>query len=467
MNQSMRRGEGGRSRRHETSRPGSRNGSVYDERAYYDPYLREKYERDRMARDYVMRHYHQPQYQYPMGMPGMAQPAPTAAAMLPDRAAMDTFEKHWKYYLAHPAQFEQLKVQNVAQYESLNNYYKMCGEYLRLPPIVPVAKPEAAEIVNAGASAVSRPESVHSGQSENKHQEQEQQQGAYYHPPQSQSQGGIAEESAIFTDPNADPRYQPTFVDHQSGAVVNGGYDENDAEVENYDFTNQTSAPYEVDPQTRMTPVKFSSAHVKGVFGALGQFAKVTAKNPADGQSASVEFYNTASLFSESAELAAFPGPLVPGRTHKGEVIQYCQSKIASTSDDIADKESYKLLWELLILLLRQKNAIDGSDIAELLLKDRDVQTPFNKKRAATNIEEEHVNENGMEVSETDVVKHDRSILVKPAEMDKVTGKFRDYLLFGHKKEGLEYAMKHGLWGHALFLASKMDERSYSTVMLR
>ena len=45
--------------------------------------------------------------------------------------------------------------------------------------------------------------------------------------------------------------------------------------------------------------------------------------------------------------------------------------------------------------------------------------------------------------------------------------KFRDYLLFGHKKEGLEYAMQNGLWGHALFLASKMDERSYSNVMLR
>ena len=50
---------------------------------------------------------------------------------------------------------------------------------------------------------------------------------------------------------------------------------------------------------------------------------------------------------------------------------------------------------------------------------------------------------------------------------EKHTAKFRDYLLFGHKREGLEYAMKHGLWGHALFLASKMDERSYSTVMLR
>lgn len=65
-----------------------------------------------------------------------------------------------------------------------------------------------------------------------------------------------------------------------------------------------------------------------------------------------------------------------------------------------------------------------------------------------------------------------RSIIVKTkndalSDTEAHVMKFRDYLLFGHKKEGLEYAMEHGLWGHALFLASKMDERSYSNVMLR
>ena len=36
------------------------------------------------------------------------------------------------------------------------------------------------------------------------------------------------------------------------------------------------------------------------------------------------------------------------------------------------------MIWELLILLLRQKSAIDGCDIAELLLKDReDVHKPY------------------------------------------------------------------------------------------
>ena len=37
---------------------------------------------------------------------------------------------------------------------------------------------------------------------------------------------------------------------------------------------------------------------------------------------------------------------------------------------DMADKESYILLWDMLIQLLRQKGQVKGSDLAELLLKD-------------------------------------------------------------------------------------------------
>ena len=46
------------------------------------------------------------------------------------------------------------------------------------------------------------------------------------------------------------------------------------------------------------------------------------------------------------------------------------------------------------------------------------------------------------------------SVLVGPASPGS---EFRTYLLHGNKTEGLEYAMRVGLWGHALFMASKMD----------
>ena len=69
-------------------------------------------------------------------------------------------------------------------------------------------------------------------------------------------------------------------------------------------------------------------------------------------------------------------------------MIKFCQTKISQINkygDRIADKESYILLWEYLILLLRQKNTIDGSDISELLLKDRDVHRPYRALKKVNN----------------------------------------------------------------------------------
>ena len=71
-------------------------------------------------------------------------------------------------------------------------------------------------------------------------------------------------------------------------------------------------------------------------------------------------------------ELAAFPGPLKPGVTHKNDVIKFCERKISGSRgrSDLADRESFVLLWEMLILLLRQKGQVRGEglvDVMELL----------------------------------------------------------------------------------------------------
>ena len=54
-------------------------------------------------------------------------------------------------------------------------------------------------------------------------------------------------------------------------------------------------------------------------------------------------------------ELSVFPGPLKPGETHKN-------SKISSVAGrrDIMDKESYVLLWKMLVLQVQ----VEGSDLA-------------------------------------------------------------------------------------------------------
>lgn len=49
----------------------------------------------------------------------------------------------------------------------------------------------------------------------------------------------------------------------------------------------------------------------------------------------------------------------------------------------------------------------------------------------------------------------------------EVTEKFRNYLLYGSINEALEWATENNLWGHALFLASKMDRRTHANVMIK
>lgn len=50
---------------------------------------------------------------------------------------------------------------------------------------------------------------------------------------------------------------------------------------------------------------------------------------------------------------------------------------------------------------------------------------------------------------------------------DQITEKFRNHLLYGNVTEALDWATEHNLWGHALFLASKLDRRSHQNVMMK
>lgn len=56
---------------------------------------------------------------------------------------------------------------------------------------------------------------------------------------------------------------------------------------------------------------------------------------------------------------------------------------------------------------------------------------------------------------------------VKTISVEEVTEKFRNYLLYGSVIEALEWATDNNLWGHALFLASKVDRRSHANVMMK
>lgn len=62
----------------------------------------------------------------------------------------------------------------------------------------------------------------------------------------------------------------------------------------------------------RLTPAKFTTAHVKGTLTPRGQLLKILAHYPLDGQPATLEVHDQlACLEDVRKELQDFPGPLV------------------------------------------------------------------------------------------------------------------------------------------------------------
>ncbi|XP_054719971.1 protein transport protein Sec16A-like [Uloborus diversus] len=237
----------------------------------------------------------------------------------------------------------------------------------------------------------------------------------------------------------------------------------------------------------RLTPVKFSYAHPIAHFTPNGLLLTAIPSQATLAAPSAIRIQNLQMFMEEEEsyqELKNYQGPLIRGSTHKNDVIEFCSQKIKSLkSKDVVDRDSHILLWELMVLLLRQNGSVAGSDIAELLLKDHEVLRPISvplKQAIETpqgdnspaDVNDSSSQSHAGDASSPDegiVVLHDKNILntSRSVDVDKITRKFREFLLYGHKKDALEWAMKHGLWGHALFLASKMDLRTYASVMTR
>lgn len=179
-----------------------------------------------------------------------------------------------------------------------------------------------------------------------------------------------------------------------------------------------------------------------------------------------------------------FPGPLTPA-THTKQVIDFCleqlrfgpssratSNSLASlNSIDQANRASFSLLWNFLILLLRQRGIFAGSDIAELLLKNKEEypyeqqlnSTKYSQKRSVHSSDSDLKEDDENEIESSESVEEPK-VALSEAE---ITEKFRNYLLYGSINEALDWATDNNLWGHALFLASKMDRRTHADVMIK
>ncbi|XP_076403883.1 protein transport protein Sec16B isoform X1 [Peromyscus maniculatus bairdii] len=215
-------------------------------------------------------------------------------------------------------------------------------------------------------------------------------------------------------------------------------------------------------------PTKFYVPHVSVSFGPGGQLVCVSPNSPADGQTALVEVHSMEVILNDSEdqeEMRGFPGPLIREDIHKVDIMTFCQQKAAQClkSETPGSRDS-ALLWQLLVLLCRQNGSMVGSDIAELLMQDCRKLEKYKRQPAVANL---------INLTDEDwpvVNSGTRNLLTGeiPPSVEtpaQIVEKFTKLLYYGRKKEALEWAMKNHLWGHALFLASKMDPRTYNWVM--
>uniref|UniRef100_A0A669DZ25 Protein transport protein sec16 n=1 Tax=Oreochromis niloticus TaxID=8128 RepID=A0A669DZ25_ORENI len=196
-------------------------------------------------------------------------------------------------------------------------------------------------------------------------------------------------------------------------------------------------------------PLKYSIPHAVVSFGPAGQLIRVTTGLSAQENVSHLEIHSLEVILSETQEqqeMRSFPGPLTREDLHKVDAIEFAHQMAGACMRDskLQDKSSAALLWNILILLCRQNGQIVGSDIAELLMQDShsDGSCPSD---APTLIDFNEDTTAG-------------SVLCTVAQSLSFICGFQ---------EALESAMTSGLWGHALFLASKMDNRSYMTVLNR
>ncbi|KAM7348709.1 endoplasmic reticulum export factor secretory 16 isoform 2-T4 [Cochliomyia hominivorax] len=279
--------------------------------------------------------------------------------------------------------------------------------------------------------------------------------------------------------------------------------------------------PVALEPQ-RLTPCKFITEHTVVSF-ASGILVTVKPKYTPHGSISNIVKLLKFKPNDETRKLfKVFPGPLVRGLTHKKTVIEFCheQIRLGPMETTIYAKQlisnnaekyrgSYTLMWNLLILLLKQNGMVVGTDIAELLLKNQQqfpYQTPIStannsmksKSGSASPVEELELAKDSEETAEPlnkiENTEAESSSLAVDKELnsaandqddaeensltksssnsnslteDEITEKFRNYLLYGNVNEALEWATDNNLWGHALFLASKLDRRSHANVMMK
>lgn len=227
----------------------------------------------------------------------------------------------------------------------------------------------------------------------------------------------------------------------------------------------------------RSTPKKFQSLHG---FVRLSNGVMTTIDTSNDA-SYVVKIENVPIHDKTRKLFQSFPGPLVRNVSHKKTVIEFCEEKLKQDQLLVeSNRASHSLLWNYLILMLRQNGNYTEGDISELLMKNsEEFKSSLDNTLSSDDIKNAS-NEDNTDVSESEenATSEKNSNSVSQSHVDTTTSasamsekivihKFRDYLLYGNINDALDFATDNNLWGHALFLASKVDRRQHANVMLK
>ncbi|XP_063697172.1 uncharacterized protein LOC134828128 isoform X2 [Culicoides brevitarsis] len=403
------------------------------------------------------------------------------------------------YYQQHQQYFEHLRRTNPQAY----------AEWYQRLFYAQSQAPSTAAVTTDGR------ESVHSGRSsvnDNRYNRPIQQ---FYDPNYHRQQMNQSQNSLALMDQSI------TSVDYNQAPIIptaTGWNSVGPASLQDHSFYNDNSSYYQsrgdavaagVDnsiieeqlPQ-RMTPSKYTTSHSTASL-SHGLLVSVKPRYSVNGFNDVVKIFSLSINDSTRRLFAVYPGPLQRSSTHKKSVIEFCEEQIrlgpfssvavksrgnsmsSISSANQQNRASYTLLWNYLILLLRQNGSCIGTDISELLMRNQK-DFPFETKTsnngsgrdsALSNIKESRenspVHENEPQNDAENEDEGHRSFDEEQVEEKKslteeeVTEKFRNYLIYGNLDEALEWATENNLWGHALFLASKVNRRQHANVMMK
>ncbi|NXB23876.1 SC16B protein, partial [Rhagologus leucostigma] len=251
---------------------------------------------------------------------------------------------------------------------------------------------------------------------------------------------------------------------HELSQYIRDGADHYDPVLPGSWNVGQTGGP-SGSTSTPAVPLKFPQLHTALCFGAGGHLVLVCPQRRAEGQPARVELHSLEAILhgtEELEELQAFPGPLAREDLHKVDVMTFCQQKITTGCDLSTQRgRDSSLLWKLLVLLCRQNGSMVGSDTAELLMQDCGRQGKYKRQDPVMGLTDDEWA--SRQPGTLDLITGEAPPVVETQA--QIVEKFTKLLYYGRKKEALVWAMRNQLWGHALFLSSKMDPRTYSWVL--